>query len=217
VYIVATTNQTSLSGLPTIDGVALSSGQRVLLTAQTTASQNGPWLVSSGAWARPGGDASPNNELTVGALWYVEAGTAGAGTQYILAAPTSGTITPGTTSVTINKFGATTALTASTGVQLVGSVIEAQVVSGGGVLAGASGLSADPAVVVRKSSVTVGDGTSNSFTVTHNLNTLNVSVIIRDSSGNNVITDNQATGANTVVVNFAVAPAVNAYTITVFG
>ena len=52
---VATANQATMSGTAqTIDGVALNTiGQRVLLTAQTTATQNGLWVVQSGAWTRP--------------------------------------------------------------------------------------------------------------------------------------------------------------------
>jgi hypothetical protein len=49
---VATANIT-LSGTQTIDGYAAVAGDRILATAQTTGSQNGPWLVASGAWTRP--------------------------------------------------------------------------------------------------------------------------------------------------------------------
>src|ERR1700677_277404 len=52
VAVVATTNQ-PLTGLGTIDGVTQTAGQLVLLTAQTTASQNGPWVAQTGAWTRP--------------------------------------------------------------------------------------------------------------------------------------------------------------------
>jgi len=53
VQVVSTANVASLSGLPTTDGVTLTDGQVQLNTAQTTASQNGPWIVHSGAWTRP--------------------------------------------------------------------------------------------------------------------------------------------------------------------
>lgn len=52
VTVVATTNQT-LSGTPTIDGQATASGSLILLTAQSTGSQNGPWVAAAGAWSRP--------------------------------------------------------------------------------------------------------------------------------------------------------------------
>lgn len=46
----------SLTGKPSIDGYTTTNGDRVLLTAQSTASQNGIWQLpasGSGAWARP--------------------------------------------------------------------------------------------------------------------------------------------------------------------
>lgn len=52
VAVVATTNQT-LSGLPTIDGVTVAVNTLVLLTAQSTPSQNGPWQAQTAAWTRP--------------------------------------------------------------------------------------------------------------------------------------------------------------------
>ncbi len=52
VAVVATSNLT-LSGEQTIDGVT-TSGSLVLATAQSTGTNNGPWLSASGAWSRPG-------------------------------------------------------------------------------------------------------------------------------------------------------------------
>lgn len=52
ITVVSTTNQT-LSGLPIIDGFQTVANSLVLLTAQSTGSQNGPWSAQSGAWTRP--------------------------------------------------------------------------------------------------------------------------------------------------------------------
>ena len=73
VRAVATSNIT-LSGLPNIDGVALAAGDRVLVTAQAAATQNGVYTASSGSWTR----ATPENTATGmkdGALWFVSAGS----------------------------------------------------------------------------------------------------------------------------------------------
>lgn len=53
--VAADSNITPLSGLTTgIDGVTMNTiGQIAMLTAQSTATQNGPWVIQSGAWARP--------------------------------------------------------------------------------------------------------------------------------------------------------------------
>lgn len=50
--VVATSNS-AISGLLTIDGYTLLAGDHVLLTAQSTGAQNGPWVAASGAWTRP--------------------------------------------------------------------------------------------------------------------------------------------------------------------
>lgn len=48
----ATTENITLSGTQTIDGNAMSAGELVLVTSQTTESQNGLYVVSAGAWRR---------------------------------------------------------------------------------------------------------------------------------------------------------------------
>jgi len=53
VQCVASTNH-ALSGVPgAIDGYTALAGDTILLPAQTTGSQNGPWVVSAGTWVRP--------------------------------------------------------------------------------------------------------------------------------------------------------------------
>ena len=50
--VCASTVNLTLSGLQTIDGVTVTSGQRVLVTNQSTASENGIYNASSGVWSR---------------------------------------------------------------------------------------------------------------------------------------------------------------------
>jgi len=72
---VATANVSSLSGTPFIDGVGTGDGSIVLLTAQTSTVDNGPWQIPSGggAWVRdpflPTGAT-----LTYGSLLWVDQG-----------------------------------------------------------------------------------------------------------------------------------------------
>ena len=72
VLAVATSNVT-LSGTQTVDGVSLVAGNRVLLTGQTTASQNGIWLVASGSWTRSS-DYTTGSSAASSTVW-VEKGT----------------------------------------------------------------------------------------------------------------------------------------------
>lgn len=72
--------------------------------------------------------------------------------------------------------------------------------------------------VVGGYATTIGDGTATSFTITHDLNTLDVMVGIWESAtGIEVNCDKARTGPNTVVLTFAVAPGINAYRVAVFG
>lgn len=72
---VATTAAITLSGLQTVDGVALQAGTRVLVKDQTAAKDNGLYLVAAGAWTRSS-DADSDAKVTPGLLVLVEKGTA---------------------------------------------------------------------------------------------------------------------------------------------
>jgi hypothetical protein len=61
VRILVASNIT-LTGLSAQDGVTPVAGDLLLLTAQTTTTQNGPWLAAAGAWARPGWWSGSVNE-----------------------------------------------------------------------------------------------------------------------------------------------------------
>lgn len=76
----ATTGNVTLSGLQTIDGVSLVAGDRVLVRAQTTDTENGIYVVASGAWARSA-DADTNSDLE-GAVVYVDMGTVNVGKRF---------------------------------------------------------------------------------------------------------------------------------------
>ena len=92
VQVVAVSNQ-SLSGLPTIDGVALANGARLLLVGQTTASQNGIWVTAasgSGAWTRPADFTSTSGQ--VGTAVDVEAGTSYYASRWIMTGTTTVTV-----------------------------------------------------------------------------------------------------------------------------
>lgn len=71
----------------------------------------------------------------------------------------------------------------------------------------------------RKYSIAVGNGSTTSIVVTHNLNTQNVTVTLRETASpyNVVMTDVQITSVNTVTLIFATAPASGQYTVTVVG
>lgn len=91
--VAAAGNISPLSGDVTIDSVPLTTGDRVLLTAQSTATENGPWVVGT-PWSRPSPDelqasaAFPVSEGSIyhDSLWYIT---------------TDDPITPGVTDLTL--------------------------------------------------------------------------------------------------------------------
>ena len=111
---VATTGNITLSGTQTIDGVSLSVGDRVLVKDQTTQTQNGIYVVASGAWTRAtDADNTPNGELAGGDFTLVLEGTINSGYGYVCS--NTSAITIGTTNVTYVAFNAAKAVTAGTG------------------------------------------------------------------------------------------------------
>lgn len=91
----ATTANITLSGTQTIDGVALVAGDRVLVKDQTTASQNGIYVVAAGAWTRAA-DADTAEEIGAGIV-NVDAGTANGGESWTTTFRTTDTV--GTTAM----------------------------------------------------------------------------------------------------------------------
>ena len=90
-----TGNIASLTGNQTIDTVSVTAGMRVLVKDQTTASQNGVYVVGT-PWTRST-DANTWADL-VAALCYVMGGSANNDTSWIQTAPSGGTL--GTTAIT---------------------------------------------------------------------------------------------------------------------
>lgn len=78
-----TTENITLSGLQTIDGVLTVAGDRVLVEEQTAAAENGIYLAASGVWTRTT-DADAAEEFILNKTCYVEEGTIGAGKTYAL-------------------------------------------------------------------------------------------------------------------------------------
>ena len=112
----STTGNITLSGTQTIDGVALSVGDRVLVRAQTAPAQNGLYLVASGSWTRTT-DADVFNEL-VSAFVFVEEGSTLADTGWVCTANAGGTL--GTTAITWAQFSGAGTYLAGTGLTLTG-------------------------------------------------------------------------------------------------
>ncbi|ASZ74984.1 head decoration [Rhodococcus phage Trina] len=212
---VAKSNIT-LSATQTVDGIALSVGDRVLVTGQTTASTNGIYLVAAGAWTRTT-DADQDGELAPGTLIAVREGSTEGDTLWGITSDAA--IVIGTT----NQTWARVIAGSSSGFTVAGNGLTSPsagtvaVQPGAGIIADGSSTRVDFTVVARKYVGTVGtSGTT--VTVTHNLNTTDVSVSVKEaSSGDIVLTGVSVTGVNTVDLTFGVVPTSNQYRVIVIG
>jgi hypothetical protein len=111
VKVATTANLGALSGLLTIDGVALAAGDRALVKDQVDAKTNGIYVVAAGAWSRAQ-DADASIEVTPGLLVTVEQGAANGDSLWQLV--TDGPISLGTTPLTFEIASGPTGLAAGT-------------------------------------------------------------------------------------------------------
>lgn len=100
--VAATTANITLSAPQTIDGIAVTAGQRVLVKNQTIAGQNGIYVVAAGAWTRAT-DLDVWSEVN-GTYTLVRSGTVNALTGWVAQGVTSGVI--GTDVITWIQFNA---------------------------------------------------------------------------------------------------------------
>ena len=121
----------SSNGAISIDGVTLTTNDRVLVKDQSTATQNGFYKVTT---VGSGGaafvltrtpDADEASEVTGGAFTFVEEGTANADNGYV--ATHNGTPTLGTTNITFEQFSGAGQIAAGAGLTKTGNTIDVQV------------------------------------------------------------------------------------------
>lgn len=208
------TGNLTLSAPQTVDGVSLIAGDRVLVKNQTTASANGIYVVAAGAWARSP-DADTAAEVTSGLATTVTEGTTQGDTVWVLT--TDDPIVVGTTALTFAQVGGGGAsYTAGAGLALAGSTFSVN--AGNGIIADGASTRVDPSIVVRKYAQNVGTGAATSIACTHSLGTRDVQVQVHDATTFETIEcDVVRTDVNTVTLSFAVAPASNAYRVTIQG
>jgi phage-related tail fiber protein len=119
VRAATTSNISSLSGTMTIDSVSLNAGDRVLVKDQTTASQNGIYIVSSGSWSRSP-DADTWGEL-VNAYCFVEQGATNADLGFVCPVDQGGTLEK--TDITWVNFSGAGSITAGNGLGKSGNTL----------------------------------------------------------------------------------------------
>lgn len=163
---VATTASIALSGNPTIDGVAVVAGDRILVKNQTTQSENGIYVAGAaqGAWLRaPDMDSAAE---VPGAFTFVEEGTTQANTGWVINEPDAGdAFTLGTGAITWIQFSAAGTYTAGNGLTLTGT--EFAVGAGAGITVAADTVAVDAEWVRDTVGAMVAGGTETGISVTH--------------------------------------------------
>ena len=152
---VATVSAITLSGTQTIDGVAVSADERVLVKNQADASTNGIYDCKAGAWSRSS-DFDSNSEVTSGAFTFVEQGTVNADAGFVLT--TDGSITVGTTDLAFTQFSGAGAITAGDGLSKSGTELSADLKANGGVVIESSELAVDLSASSITGTLAVSDG-----------------------------------------------------------
>jgi hypothetical protein len=243
----AVTLSTSFENGDTLDGVTLATGDRVLVKNQADGSENGIYVVKSSGAPDRALDANSGADVTSGMFTFVEQGTINGNSGWVLTTDNpitlgttaltfaqfsgAGTFTSSNgvlltgTNFTFNPLSTGGLQTAAGGgsIKLAtnsGAATDANgfaIGAGNGIVVGTNTISVDATVVARKYSTTLSTSAT-SYTVTHNLGTLDVHVQVYEvATGEEVIADNVRATTSTVTIGFASAPTSNAYRVVVIG
>lgn len=160
--LVATTANITLSATQTIDGIGVVAGDRVLVKNQTTAAQNGIYIVAAGAWTRAP-DMNVWTEVP-GTYVFAEKGNTLADTGWVCTADAVGTLD--TTAIPWIQFAGAGTYTGNAPITVSGTAIS---LASSGVTAGTYGSeTAIPTITVdtygritsaNTSGITIGTGT----------------------------------------------------------
>ena len=243
----AVTLSTDLENGDTLDGVTLATGDRILVKHQADGSENGIYVVKASGAPDRALDANSNADVTSGMFTFVEQGTINGNSGWVLTTDNpitlgttaltftqfsgAGTFTA-SNGVLLTGTNFTFAPLSTGGLQTAagggsiklatnsGAATDANgfaIGAGNGIVVGTNTISVDATVVARKYSTTLSTSAT-SYTVTHNLGTLDVHVQVYEvATGEEVIVDNIRATTSTVTLGFASAPSANAYRVVVIG
>jgi len=165
----ATTANITLSGTQTIDGVSVVADDRVLVKDQTSASQNGIYVVAAGSWSRAS-DMDAAGEFS-GTAVFVKEGTLSADVAFVCTNDTD--VTVGTTDVAFVQFAGNGTVQGGDGIAVTGNSVAVDLATNAGLeISGAKlqakvkansgvGLDADGLSVLVKAGLQIDSGDGN--------------------------------------------------------
>ena len=148
------TISTALNNGDTIDGVTLSTNDRVLVKDQSTASQNGIYVVGSSP-ARAADLAAGAN--AAGFFTFVEKGTVNADNGFVCTSD-SGSAVVGTNNLTIAQFSGAGQITAADGLQKSGNTLSVDLKSNGGLVIESTEIAVDLGASSITGTLAISDG-----------------------------------------------------------
>lgn len=197
-----------------LDGIAMSSGDRVCIAAQTTQSQNGIYVWNGAATPMTRAlDASTSDELE-NAVTTIDEGTSAGSTfrqqtvNFVL----------DTGNVVWASFGTSAPSASETTAGIAEIATQAETDTGTDDLRIVTPLKAKTASWLSKHyKANYGDGAATQYTITHNLNTrdVHVSVVRVAAPYDTVIVDVERDTVNSVVLRHAAAPSSNQFRVLV--
>ena len=192
--VVATTGNGTLSSAyangQTVDGVTLTTGDRILLKDQTNQVQNGIYNVNaSGSPSRATDMAS--NANAAGAFVFVEKGTVNADNGFVCTADTA---VVGTNNLTFSQFSGAGQITAGDGLDKSGNTLSLDLKANSGVVISSTELALDLSASSIAGTLAVSDGGTGATTATAALTNLGFS-----NYGKTLIDDADAAAARTTL------------------
>lgn len=198
----------------TLDGVTMTTGDRVLVKGQTLGQENGIYIYNGAAVAMARSlDMNTATEVEQ-AITNVEEGTS-ANTSW---RQTAVNVTLGTTPLVWTTMGTVAPPASETAAGIIEIATQAEVDAGTSATLAVTPLYLKNSTLsVKRYQTTIGDGSATSFTITHNLNTKDVEVAVFEVGGTfrEIIVEIQHTTTTTLTIIFNAAPAAGAYRVVV--
>lgn len=209
VKVKASTNISISTPGSSIDGITMTTGDRVLLSAQTTGAQNGIYIWNGAAVTMTRSLDANTSALITALAVRVEQGSA-ADTAWLLVTDSP---TLDSTSLTFSQLGASSPASTESTPGIAEIATQAETDGGTDDQRFITPLKlASWSKRLKSIGLNIGDGSATAYTVTHNWNSRDYQVVVYRNSGNydevEVAKDH---GLNAVTITFNSAPTANAF------